>query len=59
MAPDTLLKTMGTSGMIFRAAAHREGSQTNPTAVHLFLGSWVKSATGVLSEVREIERWAN
>jgi len=30
---------------------------TNPTAVHLFMGSWVKSATGVLSEVKEVERW--
>ena len=30
---------------------------SNPTAVHLFLGSWVKSATGVLSEVKEAQRW--
>ena len=30
---------------------------SNPTAVHLFMGSWVKPATGVLSEVKEVERW--
>jgi len=30
----------------------------NPTAVHLFMGSWVKyPATGVLSEVKEAQRW--
>ena len=30
---------------------------SNPTAVHLFMGSWVKPATGVLSEVKEAQRW--
>jgi hypothetical protein len=30
---------------------------SNPTAVHLFMGSWVKPATGVLSEVKEAEMW--
>ena len=30
----------------------------NPTAVHLFMGSWVKyPAMGVLSEVKEAQRW--
>lgn len=32
---------------------------SNPTAVHLFMGSWVKPATGVLSEVKEVEIWGN
>lgn len=50
-------KNYGNKWHHFPGRSPQRRKPANPTAVHLFLGSWVKRATGVLSEVKEAERW--
>jgi len=50
-------KNYGNKWHHFPGRSPQRRKPANPTAVHLFLGSWVKSATGVLSEAKEVERW--